>query len=148
LIITNAKLGYSIPDESWGDKNIISPELVSKVDAYCRFLGTKIFVTKNGGTQGFHKADWHWKGMAVDFIPEILIQKRMTLFDCYIAAMRFKLGGVGVYAHWKYNGEITGGLHFDVRPEAHTATWFGVLINGKQEYIAANLENFRKYGIA
>lgn len=129
--------------DDWGDASKISPKILKKVDQLRTLLGVPIHVTS-----GFRKNDdgsQHALGLALD-----LICPGVALNTLYTAAERIGFNGLGVYPAWHYDGKVTGGIHVDERElfGAAKARWMGVPgTTTKQEYIALNNANLRKYGV-
>jgi hypothetical protein len=130
--------------ENWGNPDKMEKWFLYELDAYREHIGTAILVTC--GTGGIHvKGSQHYIGQAADIMfPG---KSRAELFDLYMAATRFKFGGIGLYPNWKLEGKELGGLHLDWRQAPVKALWLGAEVNGTQKYLALNTENLRKYGL-
>lgn len=130
--------------DQWGsDPSKISPELLKKVDQLRLLLGHPMHVTS-----GYRPKDYgsqHALGLALD-----LVCPAVTLRTLYQAAEHIGFNGLGVYPAWRYDGQVVGGVHVDVRelngnPKAR---WMGVPgVKIAQEYIALNPANLKKYGV-
>ncbi len=137
------------PDENWGEPNRMSSELVYELDAYREFIGKQIFVSC--GTNKSHKREsQHPHGLAVDIMfPGHGV---LDLVDLFHAALRFGFKGIGLYNHWRYDGEVIGGMHLDWRIARHRALWLGVLEPDpkvglpSQVYKNVSMVELRKYG--
>lgn len=130
--------------EAWGDPSKMQHELLSELDEFRTFLGRPMTVLC--GTQGVHaKFSKHYKGEAVD----ITLLDPKALFDAYLAALRFKFTGIGLYPHWKYNGVIVGGMHLELANPAppRRLFWLGVHDEktGLQAYEALNSKTLSLY---
>lgn len=134
-------LRYFTVSENWGDPDLMEVELVTELDAFRHKAGTPIMVTS--GTRGKHAPNsQHYIGKAVDIIfPEIPLHK---LPDMFLMAMRFNFRGLGIYPFWELSGNITGGLHLDIRDANERAMWIGLKEN---EYIPVSFYDLRKYFI-
>ncbi len=142
-----SKLKYFKKTENWGDWKKMDPVLLVRLDAFREFLGTPIFITR--GVQGTSdaKKSQHKVGTAVDIIVPNY-QGHIT--DLYNLACSFGFTGAGVYPHWTYKGKKTGGLHLDMRKlprNTKAARWLCIKKEGKQEYLAYNHTNLKKYKV-
>ena len=127
----------------WGDPVLMNFELLKRLDEFRTFINKPIIVTC--GTNGNHATkSRHFSGEAVD----VVIPGSVSHLDSILNAFRF-FGGIGFYPHWKYNEEIVGGLHLDLRPQSTTmAQWMGVLDpSGRQIYLPLNEKNLRNYKV-
>lgn len=117
--------------ENWGEPERMHPQLLIELEAFREKIATPIVVTC--GTQGSHaKESEHYKGNAVDIVlPKVPLKE---LPDVLMEALRFKFNGLGIYSFWKYNGDVVGGLHLDVRTAKHRALWLCHLEGGKPKY--------------
>lgn len=126
--------------DSWGKPEMISRELLEKLDYFRKLVGLPTYVTSGWrdsiGSQ-------HRLGRAAD----IVVPKwEGYLYTLYGYAVQAGFTGIGIYPHWTFGGLKVGGLHVDVRV-GKPAEWMGVLENGKQIYIALTQENLKKYGV-
>ena len=81
-----------------------------------------------------------------------------TPFDLVMDATRFGFNGIGYYPHWKWKGEIVGGLHLDTRPlkeesddtlNYSQSRWMGILSpENKQVYIELSFKNMLDYAMS
>lgn len=130
-------------DSEFEDINKMNPEFLTMLDSYRAVMQTPIVITSS--TDGVHSDNsQHYKGKAVDII---LPNTTLSLFDCFIMALRTGFTGIGIYPDWYYGDEKMGGLHVDNRPGQH-AFWIGAQKNNKQEYFTFNLNNLNKFNIA
>lgn len=137
------ELKYFKPNENWGDPDKIDHHLLIALEAFRELIKEPIHV--NCGTQGEHVPNsLHYQGKAVDVcFPEI----KKPLIDYYFFAERVGFGGIGVYPYWRYNNQIIGGLHLDVRDVGVASRWIGVKIDHKTQYFGFNWENLKNYKI-
>lgn len=147
--------------DKWGDVDKISDEFLLALFDFRVYLGCPVYVTSGAKRRGHSKGSWHKsrktpRGKEVGFcagdirVPDY----QLTPFDLVMDATRF-FSGVGYYPHWRWKGEITGGLHVDRRPlkwdkdktlNYSHSRWLGILnAEGKQEYIAMTWHNLVKY---
>lgn len=147
-----AKLKHFKRSDNWGDPDKMSRSLLFELDAFRAFIGRPIVVTC--GTQGVHSPkSQHYQGLAVDIVfPGA---KPCDLIDTFFAVARFNFNGVGLYPHWKMNGQKVGGMHLDQRvltPGQHKAQWMAIPITtpeGKvsQQYINLTRHNLIRHGV-
>jgi uncharacterized protein YcbK (DUF882 family) len=140
-----AGLKYFRPDSSdnWGDPSKISRDLLLKLNAFREFIGKPIYVTS--GYRAGNSSSEHSRGLAVDIVcPGI------PLLQLYLAAERFDFKGIGVYPNWKYQGQIVGGLHLDVRT-LHTPygdRWLGIKdYKGQNQYLELSAQSLKLHGV-
>ncbi len=136
------KLKYFVPEE-FDYPSRMSLDHLLKLDTL-RACTSSIIITSDyrpndNGTHG--------RGIATDII--FSGKKREELLDLYIEIERHNFAGIGIYPHWKIDGEEVGGFHLDSRPlkSGCGARWLCILVNGKQEYIALNKKNLLRYPI-
>lgn len=118
----------------WFD--LMSPELLDKLDELRDKLGSPISISPAQGAIGrhmgtskksYHNVDYHKGVLAVDVMPAT-----DDLTKVFRLAKEVGFGGIGIYTHWKPRK----GLHLDVRPKKHKLRWFATVNKetGKQEY--------------
>lgn len=156
---------YFKPDSSidkWGDPKLIDGTHLLRLFDFREYLGVPIYVTHGVKTSGHSPRSWHYPredqygnqigACATDImIPDY----PLSPFDLVLDATRFGFTGIGYYPHWRWRGDVIGGLHVDSRPlkwdpddtlNYSHSRWMGVLrANGKQEYIALSFHNLTKY---
>jgi len=136
--------------DKWGDPDKLDALLLMKLDDLREFIDKPIHVTS-----GYRAGDLkeHGAGRALD-----VVCPTMPLFDFYLAAERFGFTGLGVYAHWKWDGVDVGGLHLDQRvlgvkigtenTQTRGARWFCYKDQTqKQIYTTLNEYNLKKYKV-
>lgn len=132
--------------ENWGDPRLMAYDLVSELDRYRHFVGEPMIITS--GVQGkHHQLSLHHSGRATDFVFNA---RKRPLLDLFLDALRFNFSEVGLYPEWTYAGKECGGLH--VGKSADTTVtrkklWIGVDTTKGREYLPANIENFREFGL-
>lgn len=148
---------YFKPDskvDNWGDADAISDTHILRLYEFRSFLGTPVIVTHGVKTSGHAKGSFHykqkdqWGNEIAPCATDIIIPNyQFSPYDLILDATRFGFTGIGYYPHWRYKGEVVGGLHVDSRPvtnKAH-ARWIGYLDeNGKQVYTAMNFTTLMK----
>lgn len=158
------KLRYFKKDsktDNWGDVKLIQDEHLLRLDDFRHFLGTPVIVTAGVKTVGHEKNSFHYprkdksgKLIGACATDIIVPEYGESPFDLVMDALRFGFTGVGYYPHWRYNGEVVGGLHLDSRPLVWDADetlnyshsrWMGVMLNEKQEYVELSFHNMLKY---
>jgi len=152
------KLRYFKPNskiDQWGDPSAISPYLLFRLDDFRHYLGTPIVVTRGVAVSGHATRSFHYKENGSCAVDVIIPGYDKSPYDLIIDATRFGFTGIGLYMHWKYKGEITGGLHLDTRPlkwekdetlNFKHSRWLGVLdASGKQVYKELSFVNIMKY---
>ena len=118
----------------WFD--LMSPELLEKLDELRDRLGSPISISPAEGSIGrhrglskksYHNVDHHKGVLAVDIMPAT-----DDLTKVFRLAKAVGFGGIGIYPHWKPRH----GLHLDVRPKKHKLRWFATVDpdTGKQRY--------------
>lgn len=139
-----AKIKFFNPSENWGDTSIIKYPLVKLLDVFRGRIGKPVKILC--GTQGDHvNGSKHYIGEAVDIVFPWATKEE--LWDMYILAVKVGFRGIGVYPHWKLDGQEIGGLHLDIRETDEIVSWLGILDNqGKQVYIPATRANLRSHG--
>lgn len=137
--------------DDWGNADLISSELLLKLDRFRNLCGSPVIVTC--GTGGAHVEDsFHYSGLAVD----VIIHPRPHIIhpvDGIFKAFKCGFTGIGYYPDWKYKGMICGGYHLDIGlPNKELKrTWMGILkpsedgMKMERDYIALNKENLAKY---
>jgi len=148
--------------DKWGDTKLINGTHLLRLDDFRHYLGIPIYVTSGVKTKGHAKNSYHYprKNKAGKLIgacaTDIVIPDyEFTPFDLVLDAQRFGFTGIGYYPHWRFNGEIVGGLHLDSRPlkwdkdqtiNYKHSRWMAVLNHkGKQEYIGLTFQNMLEY---
>jgi uncharacterized protein YcbK (DUF882 family) len=129
---------------SYGDYDKLSQELLSQLELLAAELKQELLITS--GYRPNDPSSQHRLGLAVDVVPSVKIK----LLDLYLAAERFKFTGIGVYPDWKNgSGEITGGLHLDVRVADKGARWVGTKKKGAagNDYFGLNFSVLKGLGI-
>lgn len=107
------------------DFSKMDKSLLERLDAVREYVGSRMIITSSN--EPFHKhqtESQHYKGFAVDVIfPDW----QGSLFSLYLILERFGFNGLGIYPRWRYNNEIKGGFHLDMRPltDLHGARWIG-----------------------
>ena len=104
--------GYMKASEPWGNVSKMNFYLIMLCDHLRKQLGTELWVTY--GTQGWHKAPWHGRGLAVDACVDL---SKVHPQDVILAVTKFNFTGFGVMPDAKHpmcNHAM--GLHLDVRP--------------------------------
>lgn len=109
---TNLPYGHMKKHEPWGEPRKMNFTLVYLLDCLREKLGIPLWVTY--GTQGWHKAPWHARGLAVDAVIDAALIKPL---DAILTITRFPFKGFGIILdakHWACNQPL--GLHLDIRP--------------------------------
>lgn len=134
--------------ENWGEADRISHGLLTALDDFRELIRVDVHVLC--GTQGEHaRLSKHYVGEAADVT--FLSRGETSLFDLWIAALRFPFTGVGIYPHWTYHGKTVGGLHLELSDGVPCRRlWLGVRPDpgASQIYLAASRKNFRLYGVS
>lgn len=153
---------YFKPDskiDNWGDPDAIDDTHLLRLYDFRVWIDCPIYVTAGVKNSGHSKNSYHYpresEGKKVAFATDIIIPDYdATAYDLVLDATRFGFTGIGYYPHWKFKGEVVGGLHLDSRPlkwdKDHTinyahSRWMGVPLGGKQSYIALNWHNMLAY---
>lgn len=126
---------------NWGDPAMIDRGLLLMLDLLVDVVGVPAIVTSGYRPQSM--GSQHALGLACDVM---FPSYTGSLRDLYLKAEQIDFKGLGVYPDWHYAGNTIGGLHLDERL-GKRARWMGVLMDGKQQYIALNAENLKKYGV-
>lgn len=129
-------------DSEFADIDKMNPDFLKKLDSYRTVMETPIVITSS--TDGVHSDNsQHYKGRATDII---LPNTPLSLFDCFVMAVRTGFTGIGIYPDWYYGDEKKGGLHVDYRLGQH-AFWIGAQVDSKQKYFTFNLQNLKRFNI-
>ena len=128
---------HSLVDQ-WGDAMKMNFKLIAELDKFREHLKHPIIVTS--GFRPGNPKSMHAVGRAVDIVvPDF----RNPLIDLFIEASRFDFTGIGMYADWKYNNRLVGGLHLDNR-DGEEARWIGNKDNeGNNRYFPMDSEHLR-----
>lgn len=142
--------------DQWGDPDAIDDTHLLRLFDFRSYLGIPVFVTRGVQTSGHSKNSYHYprksdKGKPVGYATDIVIPHYdLSSFDLIMDACRF-FNGVGFYPHWRWNGQVVGGLHVDSRPLGYNqdgtldyreSRWLGTLnAEGKQVYRALTFDN-------
>ena len=138
----------------WGDTNAINDTLLQRLDDFRGWLGVPIFVTAGVKGTGHATKSFHYATNGACAVDVIIPDYMESPFDLIMDATRFGFTGIGYYPHWRWKGEMAGGLHLDTRPLRWDADgtnnyshsrWMGVLVDGKQTYIELDFQNMLKY---
>lgn len=141
--------------DNWGDPSLIDFEHLKRLDDFRHFVGVPIYVTAGVNTSGHSSKSFHYPENGACATDIMLPDYEGNIIDLTLDALRFGFHGLGVYPHWKFNGEMIGGLHVDSRPlkwdqdetlNYRQARWMGVLRDGKQVYIPLSYKNLLKHG--
>lgn len=123
----------------------MNPILLTELAHLREIVNSPILITSsNNPTQDHLPKSQHYQNNAVDIMFPDWNFKLYGLMQ-YISQCKFS--GIGVYPNWHLGNKMIGGYHLDVRKSDTIAKWIGVNINGKQQYIAWNEENLKKYNI-
>lgn len=142
--------------DNWGDPDKISDNLLLRLDDFRHWLGIPIYVTGGVKSGGHSRKSFHYEENGACAVDIVIPSYHETSVDLILDATRFGFTGIGYYPHWKWNGEIVGGLHLDMRPlkwdEDETTNytssrWMGVLVGGEQVYIELDFQNIMDYAI-
>lgn len=148
--------------DRWGNAELISDDLLLRLDDFRHYLGCAIHVSRGVATTGHSKNSYHYPkysgdgrqvgACAVDVLIPDFVE---SPFDLILDASRFGFTGIGYYPHWRWRGVVVGGLHLDMRPlkwdqdETINYThsrWMGIPDGaGGQRYIELNHENLIKH---
>ena len=133
--LMNPALWRSVPyftqTEKWGDPYRVRYGLIVELVKLRKLLGRPILIHC-----GFREGDpgSHGAGEAVDCHAD-----GMSVVEFYLAASRFRFGGIGVYPWWN-----NPGLHLDVRKVERRAQWGCIW---PRQYVTLN-EQFLKEAMA
>ena len=140
--------------DNWGDPYAIDDDHLLRLDDFRHWLGLAVIVTAGVKSSGHSSKSYHYRENGACATDIIIPAYDKTPFDLILDATRFGFTGIGYYAHWKYKGVITGGLHLDSRPMrvdndgtinyAHSR-WLGVEVDGVQQYVSMDFHNLIKY---
>jgi len=138
------------PQENWGNPQKLDFQVIWVLDRFREKINKPCIISE--GTQGKHSpTSQHYKGKAVDFIVQL---RGLSKLNCLLELLRFPFTGVGVYPHWRLNGNCDIlGFHVDGREVTSLsqgvvqARWIRVSENGERKYIGFNEANLKKYGI-
>ena len=154
---TWSKLRYFKKDsktDKWGDPDLISDELLLRLDDFRHWLGSPVIVLHAVKTSGHASKSYHYPQNGACAVDIIIPQYDQTPWDLVMDATRFGFTGIGYYPHWRYKDKACGGLHLDTRPlkwdsdgskNYNHSRWLGVLIDNKQEYVELDFHNMLKY---
>lgn len=128
----NKIMAYFSDKDLKGQRNKLSPILLSKLDAFaeeCAREGIEVIISPSDGalfdSDGHASSSMHYKGLAAD----LMIKKGSVIRAFEIAAKYFN--GRGIYSDWKpYKG-----IHVDIREKV--GTWGAYKVNGIQKYVGA-----------
>lgn len=145
--------------DNWGDPDAIDDLHLLRLFDFRTYINCPIFVTSGIRMPGTGEKSYHVprkmpSGKEVGFATDVVIPHYDdSTFDLILDATRF-FNGVGYYPHWRWKGQVVGGLHLDSRPLGYDkdgtlnyreARWMGVLrADGKQDYIPMTFENIMK----
>lgn len=138
--------------DNYGDFEKLSPDLLFKAQELRELIDSPLIITSGFRADSLTQ---HGKGLALDLMaPEYT--KQNGLLELYLKAEKVGFTGLGVYPYWKYQGQLRGGIHVDIRELQSgqlNARWMGVLINDhdpldrRQQYIELSYYNLRKYKV-
>lgn len=136
--------------DNWGDPVAIDETLLHRLDNFRHFIGHPVYVTSGVRNNESSKRSYHHPVKGACAVDVVIPDYEKTAFDLVLDAMRFGFNGVGFYPHWKWQGNVVGGLHLDTRKTVNdrSAQWMGVLSpEKKQVYIGLSFLNLMKYAI-
>ena len=122
----------------WGDPDKMDPALLYELDSFRAFVGVPMVVTSGYRTDPAD-ASQHRLGKAVDVM--FPTKEKPDLLNLFLAAVRFKFQGIGIYPFWTLKGREIGGLHLDVRA-GRRALWMRDMRNN---YLPLNRENIQRF---
>jgi len=158
---TWSKLRYFKKDsktDKWGDSELIQDDLLLRLDDFRHYLGCPVYVTRGVATHGHSKNSYHYpkysgdgRALGACAVDIVIPDFAESPFDLILDATRFGFTGIGYYPHWKFRGNVVGGLHLDTRPlkwdsdstiNYSHSRWMGIPDGGgKQRYIELNFQN-------
>jgi len=119
---------------------------IKKLDQMRQNLGFSMAITSDWRASS---RSTHGQGIATDVV--FPTRNTSDLYYLYVEAERHNFSGIGIYPHWKWQGNVIGGLHLDSRPlddekyKGRGARWICILKDGKQEYLPFTWENMMRY---
>lgn len=147
--------------DQWGDVRFLDGKHLLKLDDFRHYIGVPVYVTssvrRSNGSKSYHNPGKHKNGRIIKACATDIIipEYDKSPYDLVLDATRFGFTGIGYYPHWRWDGEIVGGLHVDSRPLKWEADetinykhsrWMGVLAeDNSQRYISLTFENMLKY---
>lgn len=149
------KLDHFHSGEAWGDIDKLNYRMLWLLDCARAFVKRPFHISC--GTEGKHKSEFHSLGLAVDFIVEL---KGRNKLDVYLEMLRFPFTGIGIYPQWTTTPSGVRipdplGFHVDVGSVENLSRgvvqrrWLAYYNDetNEQEYIKANEDGFRQFGI-
>ena len=115
------QVNYFDTNEAWGDHLKMDRRLIFELDDLRPYTKRPIII--HCGYELRKRGGQHPIGTAVDLHIE-----NMSLFDQFIAALRFGFVGIGVYPLWKHPG-----LHLDMRINVPHRQLWGCI--GSRQYV-------------
>ena len=131
------KLKYFKKNE-FSEPDKMQESILLLLDNFRDFIQSPLIITSDFRTDDKGQ---HGGGFAVDVIA---YKWNKNLIDLYLAAERFNFQGIGIYPYWRHGNKRTGGLHLDNGGRTEPARWLCMV---KNEYIALNYENLKKFNI-
>lgn len=123
------QINYFTVNENWGDPLQMDRRLIFELDIFRAYIKRRIVIHCGYELRKPRIGGQHQIGTAVDLHIE-----DMSLFDQFIAALRFGFVGIGVYPLWKHPG-----LHLDMRINVPHRQLWGCI--GSRQYVPID-ENF------
>lgn len=133
----------------FGDPSKMDYRLVHETDLFRGYIGLPVIV--RCGTQGYHEAEWHELGLALDVLIDADLIRPL---DLIMSAYRFGFTGIGFNPCPVYDQMVRPvAFHFDRRPcdelphKVIKRRWIWTSINDEVVIYRMDEETLRKFGV-